>query len=35
MEAQPDDEVLAMEDSTEDDTVKECIKNWKAAQSDS
>ncbi|KAJ2933885.1 hypothetical protein H1R20_g3198, partial [Candolleomyces eurysporus] len=34
-EPQPDDEVLATEDSTEDDTVKECVKNWKAAQSDS
>lgn len=34
-EAQPDDEVLATEDSMEDDTVKECVKNWKAAQSDS
>ncbi|KAJ2923545.1 hypothetical protein H1R20_g13546, partial [Candolleomyces eurysporus] len=34
-EPQPDDKVLTTEDSTEDDTVKECVKNWKAAQSDS
>ncbi|KAJ2927303.1 hypothetical protein H1R20_g9790, partial [Candolleomyces eurysporus] len=29
------EEVMATDDSAEDDTVKECVKNWKAAQSDS
>lgn len=30
-----DEEVIATDDSVEDDTVKECVKNWKATQSDS